>query len=49
MFVIKASKKEEFIREINQNEISDSFLEECRKAASVFNRKAKNIKEDNEN
>lgn len=43
MFVIKTSKREDFIREMNENKITDSFLEECRKVSIIFNRDNLNI------
>lgn len=39
MFAIKSDKMKDFIKESNENKISDEFLEECRKVTKLFRKK----------
>ena len=36
MQIIKADNVDEFIREFNDNKVTDEFLESCRKAGKLF-------------
>jgi len=38
-FAIKSSSAKEFIKEMNKNKITESFLEECKIASKLFKRK----------
>lgn len=38
-FTIKEGKMKDFIKEFNNNKISDEFLEECRKISKIFERR----------
>ena len=40
MQIIKADDANEFIRELNENKVTDEFLESCRKAGELFGRKS---------
>ena len=39
MFAIKEGKMKDFIKESNDNKITNDFLEECRKASKLFRKK----------
>lgn len=40
MQIIRKDDANEFIRELNENKVTDEFLESCRKAGELFGRKA---------
>lgn len=36
-FIIKNNKDRDFIKESNENKVSDSFIEECQEIVRMFN------------
>lgn len=41
MQIIRMDDANEFIRELNENKVTDEFLESCRKAGELFRGKSK--------
>ena len=39
MTVIKNQKSQEFVREFNNNKVSDEFLDSCKKAGRLFGKR----------